>query len=196
MNLIEVHGVNVIVDYCHNAPGMRMLGDFVESFSAQKAGSAELGKASRIGMIATAGDRRDEDMRELGAVGGRALRRDHRPRGPPAARPRSAGDGRRAGRRGRPGQDGRGRPRCRQVEIVLEELDAVRHCMARANPGDLVVLCVDHHATVLAELEQMTSSAQAGAHEGSRPGDPDLDPRALQDAAEATAAAEAATPDR
>ena len=27
---VEVAGVNVIVDYCHNAPGMRMLGDFVD----------------------------------------------------------------------------------------------------------------------------------------------------------------------
>ncbi len=30
LNEIEVNGVNVIVDYCHNAPGMRMLGDFVD----------------------------------------------------------------------------------------------------------------------------------------------------------------------
>jgi cyanophycin synthetase len=85
-----------------------------------------------------------------------------------------------------------GGARCRQIEIVLEELDAVRHCMARANPGDLVVLCVDHHATVLGELEQLTSSAQAGAHEGTRPGDPDLNPRALQDAAEVSGAQAAA----
>ena len=43
--------------------------------------------------------------------------------------------------------------RCKQVEIVLDEIEAVRHAMARANPGDLVVLCVDKHAAVLAELE-------------------------------------------
>ena len=30
LNEIEVEGVNVVVDYCHNAPGMRMLGDFVD----------------------------------------------------------------------------------------------------------------------------------------------------------------------
>ncbi len=65
--------------------------------------------------------------------------------------------------------------------------------MARANPGDVVVLCVDQHAEVLAELEQMTHSAQAGAHSGRGPGDPDLDPAELQSEAqvagdEATAA--------
>ena len=30
LNEVEVNGVNVIVDYCHNAPGMKMLGDFVD----------------------------------------------------------------------------------------------------------------------------------------------------------------------
>ena len=48
--------------------------------------------------------------------------------------------------------------------------------MARANPGDLVVMCVDQHAMVVAELEELTKQAQAGAHTGARDGDPDLDP--------------------
>src|SRR6478609_9291624 len=68
MNLLDVQGVEVIVDYCHNPAGMRMLGDFVESYAGQKTGQADLGKSSRIGMIGAAGDRRDEDMRELGAI--------------------------------------------------------------------------------------------------------------------------------
>ena len=146
-------------------------------------------------MIGAAGDRRDEDMRDLGAVAADhfdviIVREDERLRG------RAAGETAELIAEGVRARMAEGGARCRQVEIVLDEIDAVRHCMARANPGDLVVLCVDHHATVLGELEQLTNSAQAGAHEGTRPGDPDLDPRALQDAAEATAAAEAATPDR
>src|SRR4051812_5391014 len=163
MNLLDVHHVDVVVDYCHNAPGMRMLGDFVESYSAQKAGSAELGKASRIGMVGAAGDRRDDDIRELGMVAADhfdviVIREDHRLRGrAPGTAAELVAEGVRA-------RMAEGTARCRQVEIVLEELAAVRHCMARANPGDLVVLCVDHHATVLGELEQLTSSAQAGAH--------------------------------
>ena len=66
MNQINVHNVDVIVDYCHNAPGMRVLGEFLERYAAMKAGQTDLGKISRIGMIATAGDRRESDMRELG----------------------------------------------------------------------------------------------------------------------------------
>ena len=53
--------------------------------------------------------------------------------------------------------------RCKQVEIVLDEIDAVRHAMSRANPGDLVVVCVDQHAAVMAELENWSSQAQAGS---------------------------------
>ncbi|HWM74834.1 MAG TPA: hypothetical protein VNQ53_13875, partial [Nocardioides sp.] len=53
--------------------------------------------------------------------------------------------------------------RCKQVEIVLEEIEAVRHAMARANAGDLVVFCVDKHAAVMAEMEQWSSQAQAGS---------------------------------
>ena len=68
MNQVNVNNIDVFVDYCHNAPGMRVLGDFVESYSAQKSGQSDLGKLSRLGVIATAGDRRDDDMRELGAI--------------------------------------------------------------------------------------------------------------------------------
>jgi cyanophycin synthetase len=78
--------------------------------------------------------------------------------------------------------------RCRQVEIVLDELEATRHVLARTNPGDVVVMCVDNHARVVAELEERTKSAQAGARLGT-PGaatsDPDLDPSTLTETAEA-----------
>ena len=104
LNEVEVNGVNVIVDYCHNAPGMQMLGDFVDRVGeSPDARTSELGRPSRIGVIATAGDRRDEDMRELGAVAAQhfdvvIVREDES-----AARPQARRD-RRAGRRGRPGR--------------------------------------------------------------------------------------------
>jgi cyanophycin synthetase len=53
--------------------------------------------------------------------------------------------------------------RCKQVEECLEEIDAVRHAMSRANKGDLVVICVDNHAAVMTELENWDPQAQAGA---------------------------------
>jgi cyanophycin synthetase len=66
--------------------------------------------------------------------------------------------------------------RCKQVEIVLDEIDATRHAMSRANRGDLVVICVDKHAAVVAELESWSHRAQAGAHTSDEEpvGDPDM----------------------
>ena len=78
--------------------------------------------------------------------------------------------------------------RCRQVEVVLDELEATRHVLARTNPGDLVVMCVDQHAMVVAELEERTKHAQAGARIGlasAATSDPDLDPTTLTSTAEA-----------
>jgi cyanophycin synthetase len=66
--------------------------------------------------------------------------------------------------------------RCRQVEVIVDEIEAVRHAMARANPGDLVVLCVDKHPAVMAELENWSNQAQAGSTATSDGvvGDPDF----------------------
>ena len=171
LNQIEVAGANVIVDYCHNAPGMRMLGDFVEKLAASMQQTSELAKPQRIGVVATAGDRRDEDMRELGAVAAGhfdvlVVREDESLRG------RSRGAVADLVAEGARSQMAAG-ARCKQVEVVLAEIPAVHHAMARANPGDLVVLCVDKHGAVLAELEAMSHRAQAGAHLGEAVGDPD-----------------------
>lgn len=60
--------------------------------------------------------------------------------------------------------------------------------MVLANPGDLVIACVDKHPRVLAELEEMSNSAYAGSRaEGEQTGDPDLDPAELHEAAAASA---------
>jgi len=74
--------------------------------------------------------------------------------------------------------------RCRQVETVLDELSSTRHALARSNPGDLVVICVDKHPAVLAEIEAYGQQAQAGSRSQSDEGalsvaDPDFDPSTL-----------------
>ncbi|HEX2705007.1 MAG TPA: Mur ligase family protein, partial [Candidatus Lustribacter sp.] len=177
MNLVTVNNVEVIVDYCHNAPAMKVLGEFVDAYSDAKASRSELGRVSRIAVIATAGDRRDEDMRELGAVAARhfdvlVVREDERPRG---RKPGETAELVAAGVRAAIAEGAR----CRQVQIVLDELTAVRDCMTRANPGDLVILCVDDHAVVMTELEERGRHAQAGSHSGPFVADPDLDPAGL-----------------
>ena len=65
---------------------------------------------------------------------------------------------------------------------VLEEIEAVRHAMSRANRGDLVVVCVDKHAEVMAELEHWSDVAQAGSttNPDAPSADPDYTPPADQ----------------
>ena len=137
-------------------------------------------------MIGAAGDRRDDDMRELGHVAAQhfdvlVIREDERLRG------RKVGET--AGLIAEGAQTAmREGARCRQVEVVLDELDAARHVLARTNPGDLVVMCVDQHAMVVAELEERTKHAQAGARIGlpsAATSDPDLDPTTMTSTAEA-----------
>jgi cyanophycin synthetase len=172
LNEVEVSGVSVIVDYCHNAPGMAMLGDFVDRVGDAMAANAA-DRPSRIGIIATAGDRRDDDMRELGRIAARhfdvvIVREDEGLRG------RERGEVARFVVEGvrEAMADG---ARCRQVEEVLEEIEAVRHAMGRANRGDLVVVCVDKHAAVMSELENWSNQAYAGsgASEDAPGADPD-----------------------
>ena len=141
LNYLEVGGVRVVIDYCHNVDGMRNLADFARRMNGEGDGpNGHNGRA--LGVIGMPGDRRDEDMREYGALRGRRVRRDHHSRGPQPARS--------SARRGR-GLRCRGRARAREagtgktvrVDKILDELSAVKNALRRANPGDLVVMCVD-----------------------------------------------------
>ena len=171
LNVTEVGGATVVVDYAHNAAGMRLLGDFVDKLAADA--PDDLLRHRRIGVIATAGDRRDEDMRELGAVAAQhfdivVVREDGRLRG------------RRPGETAaliREGATGGGR--ARSVETVLDEIEATRRALDLAGPGDIVVLCVDSHAAVWSEIQSRSHRAQAGSLDDTATGDPDLQQNAL-----------------
>ena len=114
-----------------------------------------------IGVIATAGDRRDQDMVDLGHEAGKhfdliIVREDERLRG------RARGETAELivqGARQAQGEGGR----VRQIETVLDEIDATRVAVERANPGDLVVVCVDRARAVWDELQVLGNKAQAGA---------------------------------
>ncbi|HWL37576.1 MAG TPA: cyanophycin synthetase [Frankiaceae bacterium] len=165
LNVAEIGGFRVVVDYCHNAPGMRMLGDFVEQLAEPGPGAA-IEKTRRIAVIATAGDRRDEDMRELGEVAAPhfdaiVIREDRN------LRRRQPGE-----TAGLVAEGVKAAPdsRCVDLEIVLDELAATRRALEKANPGDLVVVCVDQTRAVWEELQAHTERALAGA------ADPDARP--------------------
>ncbi len=151
LNLVDVGGVRVVIDYCHNVDGMRQLADFVNRMMAEPQtragrigpGARSNGRVGRaIGVIGIPGDRRDEDQSEYGAIAAGAfdeiiVREDKNLRGrAPGVTATNVNEGIRAAR-----ADGRGR--ATKSEKILDETAAVRMALRRASPGDLVVMCVD-----------------------------------------------------
>lgn len=126
-NIIDAHPFRVVIDYAHNIASMRALGQCLSALKTDGGRS--------IGMVSMPGDRRDEDIMEMGATAVPLL--DHIVF--------------------REGPDGRGRPRgevlrllekgarsagasAEQISFILEERDAVLASLRLARPGDLVVL--------------------------------------------------------
>ncbi|HEY3523505.1 MAG TPA: cyanophycin synthetase, partial [Candidatus Limnocylindrales bacterium] len=179
LNLLDVGGIRVVIDYCHNVDGMRQLADFVNRMMVEPqakrgavaarplAGGARNGRA--IGVIGIPGDRRDEDQREYGALAASAfdeiiVREDRNLRGRPAGE--SAGNvmaGIRAA-----GSNGASK-RTNRSETILDELHAVRVALRRAVPGDLVVACVDDSVRVYREA--MSAAGGKGATAFADPGE-------------------------
>ena len=178
LNLFDLNGVRVLVDYAHNAHGLEMVGDFVDRMTSKLSDGAPVGSPSwsanlRVAVVATPGDRREEDMRELGRVAARhfddvIIREDRNPRG------RKRGETadhilegvREAIRSG---------ARAGNVEIVLDEMEAAKKALDRSRPGDLVVLCVDYATEVWKELEGRKSLAHPQALPPRESGDGQVD---------------------
>jgi cyanophycin synthetase len=126
-NVLSIEGRQVVIDYGHNVHGLEAIADFVKRTAAHQS----------IGVIAIAGDRRDEDIRAFGELAARTfdrlIIREHddprgRERGEVAAILRDA-------------VRAAGLPEdC--VEVILDEIDAVHAAIDLANPGDLVFLLV------------------------------------------------------
>ena len=161
LNYLEVGGIRVVIDYCHNVDGMRNLADFTRRMNGDGSGNGTGLHGRAIGVIGMPGDRRDEDMREYGALAAGAfdeiiVREDRNLRGrEPGATATLVADGVRQARE-------KGTGRTLRVDKILEEMSAVKAALRRANPGDLVVMCVDDSVAVYRE-----AMASAGQHVGS-----------------------------
>ena len=158
LNMFELDGFRVIVDYAHNPPALAALGEFVERLTEPSSGGARAQVVGRrIGVVATAGDRRDEDIREVGRTAARyfdeiVIREDANNRGRPVGGTAALIE---EGIRAAPP----GESRVGSVTIVLDELAATRHAIDLAREGDIVVVCVDHANQVWKELQRRQHGA-------------------------------------
>jgi cyanophycin synthetase len=132
-NVFDEHPFRVIVDYGHNPAAMAKMVELVHSLRKKRA----------LGVVTAAGDRRDEDIRELGKVAARAFdfflaKEDRDLRGrPPGEVARLLAEG---------AAEGGLAWDC--IGQVPDEDHAISQAMGMARPGDLVVIFADEPAAV------------------------------------------------
>jgi cyanophycin synthetase len=127
MNIYDEHGFRVIVDYAHNPAALRALAALTRKLATRY--------NRTLASVSTPGDRRDEDIREMGRIAGQTF--DHvvfRER--PDTRGRAAHEvmallSEGARQAGMPEE---------AFECVPAEEDATQRCLELAAPGDFVVL--------------------------------------------------------
>jgi cyanophycin synthetase len=169
LNLVDVGGVRVFIDYCHNVDAMRQLADFVNRMMVEApTKSGRLGAAATairsgraIGVLGIPGDRRDDDQRQYGAIAAGAfdeiiVREDANLRG------RTPGETAANVIAGVQQAKAAGTARAGRAEKVLNEMTAVRAALRRAIPGDLVVCCVDDALGVYREAMSAAGTSRGG----------------------------------
>jgi cyanophycin synthetase len=151
LNVFEGHAFKVVLDYAHNAAGYRRIVDTLKRLPVS---------GRRIAVVGMAGDRRDEDFAAAARVLAPAFdllicRGETDPRGrEPGEPPRVM-----ARELVAAGADPS------RVSIELDELEAVRVALRRAEPGDLVaVFGVKLRATwdLVREFAEVPARATAG----------------------------------
>ena len=134
-NLIEVDGLRVLVDYGHNVAALEALDEVVRSLPARR----------RIGVASAPGNRRDDDIRALGAQ----LARMYDTLFVCETKPR----GRAFGEAAELVRDGAVSAGADRIEIVLDEHAALEQALEAARQGDLLALLVDDVDAALRQLK-------------------------------------------
>jgi cyanophycin synthetase len=133
LNLLRVGGGVVLVDYAHNVAAVAGLIEVVAGMDAR----------CRIGVLACPGDRRDEDIREVGRLCGCLdrviLKEDDDRRGRPPGE---------VARLLREGLEASGMAPER-IEVREHESEAVSHAMGLMQPRDLLLVLADDVGAVL-----------------------------------------------
>jgi cyanophycin synthetase len=156
LNVYDGHPFRVIMDYAHNPAGLTALGRLIAKLRERH--------DRVIGMVSIPGDRRDEDIRQMGGLAAGIF---------DEVVFREAPDG-----RGRPTGEVNslmsegalaGGMRTSQIRRIVEEAEAVDACLRAGRPGDLVVILPTLVEEVWAQILAFspTATRRAGA---ARPG--------------------------
>jgi cyanophycin synthetase len=136
MNLFDLGRFSALVDYAHNPAGYEALGEFVRRWPGQ-----------RIGVVGGPGDRRDQDLADLGKLAAdifsqvivkEDLDNRGRPRGDAA---KWIVEGLVQAKRDCP------------YQVILDEAEAVSHALANAHDGSLVVILPEKVSAAINQIE-------------------------------------------
>jgi cyanophycin synthetase len=127
LNVHDAHGFRVIVDYAHNVAGLEALGRVVRGLSHRY--------KRTIGVVSMAGDRRDEDLMEMGRIAAGIFdelifRED------PSTRGRPRGEVMKYLQQG--ALDGGRSPD--HIHLIAGEAASTAAALAMGRPGDLIVI--------------------------------------------------------
>jgi cyanophycin synthetase len=147
MNHFHVDNCTVLVDYAHNAHGLKALGEYVKTFPAQR----------KVGVITGVGDRRNEDIIAMGAESGNifdeiVIRCDADLRGRTEFEISSL---LRSGIH-------KSNPQMK-VSYCPNELESIDCALGKAEPGDLIVILVENVQSVIGRLKELENKGVRAA---------------------------------
>ncbi len=127
MNMFQFRNFNVMVDYAHNPAGFQAIARFLDRIEAKP----------KVGIIAGVGDRRDEDIIQLGTIASQMfdeiiIRQDKNLRG------RGEDEIIELMMRGIQSDDAK-----KKVTVMPKESEAIDHAIKNAKKGSFIVICSD-----------------------------------------------------
>lgn len=139
MNMFRFKDFDLMLDYAHNPAGFKAIADFLENVEATE----------KIGIIAGVGDRRDEDIFELGALSAKMfdkiiIRQDKNLRG------RSEEDLIALMKKGISSIDAN-----KEVMIIPKESEAIDYAVSNAIKDSFIVICSDVVPDALEQVKRL-----------------------------------------
>ena len=147
LNLFQFKNFQFLVDFAHNPAGLRLLGDF----------QSKLNGSPKVGIISGTGDRRDEDIRELGKLSAEffdeiIIRCDKNLRG---RTPEEIVGLLESGIE-------EGRTKDIPVKVIYNERDAIMYAHNNAVPGSIITIMCDVVAEALDLVKGLKEKEDAG----------------------------------
>ena len=146
LNLFQFKNFKFLADFAHNPAGLQLLCDFV----------SKLDGTPKVGIISGTGDRRDEDIRELGAISARyfdeiIIRQDKHLRG------RTAENIVDLLVEGIKSEKGKEIP----LTVILNEKEAIMYAYDNAKPGSLITIMCDVVAEAIDLIKSLKEKEDA-----------------------------------